>query len=114
WSPNGSYLAIGTNNARLMIWEIASQSLLHQWDTTSSNVYDVAWSPDSTQLIASSGYHSLEVWDIVQLLKVSSYPSDHSSGAVAWSPDGKQIAYADYNQLYILPAPISLPPTPPS
>lgn len=57
------------------------------------DVYDLAWSPDSTQLISGSVDNTAIVWDVLKG-KSLAILSDHKSfvQGVAWDPKNQYLA----------------------
>jgi WD40 repeat protein len=71
WSPDGTMIAAAMDT-ELAVWDAMSGSLLHRTTTDDENVgvVDVAFTPDSTQLIATTTdwritARSLETWEVV-------------------------------------------------
>jgi WD40 repeat protein len=61
-----------------------------------SNVIDVAWSPDSKYIASVSNDSTVPVWDASNGHVMLTYRGHaHNVNIAAWSPDGKQIASGD-------------------
>ncbi|KAJ3272169.1 Chromatin assembly factor 1 subunit B [Terramyces sp. JEL0728] len=103
WSPNGQYIASGGDDGSILLWEQTDkkqQSIdddefdnLEHWRTaiilrgTTSDLYDLAWSPNGT-MIASAGIDSsIRVFDIKEQKCVHVMTEhQHFVQGVAWDP----------------------------
>lgn len=108
WSPNGQYLAGGSEDG-VYIWNpISGRDITiypHLPDGINGNDTSVAWSPDSQRIASSRNDGTVQVWDALTGEDDLTYrghvtPDDAyraSEGydtTVAWSPDGTRIASA--------------------
>ncbi len=96
WSPDGKYLAAGTDYpATVFVWDASDGHLLLTYRGNSASVAAVAWSPDSKYIASGDTSNVVQVWDAKTGATLLTYKG-HSGyvHAVAWSPDGKSIASA--------------------
>jgi WD40 repeat protein len=67
YSPDGSVLAIGTDEGRVLLFETGRYTQQLEWRAHEgedySYVYSLAWTPDGTRLATASGDATLKVWD---------------------------------------------------
>lgn len=114
WSPDGQNIASVSDDTTARVWNADTGRRIFTYLNHDSEVFAVAWSPDG-QHIASGGWdHTVQVWDAVHnargvasmlrwLKSLASFVGiggfiyrSHTGQvyAVAWSPDGQDIASA--------------------
>jgi WD40 repeat protein len=64
YSPNGQWLASGSDDNKIRLWAAADYSLANTLVGHSGFVNGVAFSPDSSLLISGSHDHKIGVWDV--------------------------------------------------
>jgi len=93
WSPNGKLLAAGLSSQGIWVYRVADYSL---WGTDRdyrSGSYGAAFSPDSQRLVTTCYDGSVRLYDTSEGVRlVRSRKAALAPHAVAFSPDGKQIA----------------------
>lgn len=115
WSSDGQYIAASTWNtqttgmtlptSKVVVWKVSTRQMVFQHNNfrTGSDV-PIAWQPASHNLAfvgaTSSGRNNAArpgIWDVItgKLIKQYPWPSE-GTGALAWSPDGRDLAYAGY------------------
>jgi len=64
YSPSGKYLAAGSDDDRIWLWETENYELLGYMEGHDSYVNGVVFSPDDTFLISSSDDATIAIWDL--------------------------------------------------
>lgn len=96
WSPDGTHIVSGGEDATARVWESVTGRTITVFRGHTASVNLVAWSPQS-HLIASGGSdHIVYLWDARTGEQVNVYQGHHSWlwGGLAWSPDGTRLASA--------------------
>jgi len=94
-SPNGRYVASGSEAGELRLWDLASGRLEHVFKGHAKAVRDVAFSPDSRLLASASFDRSVRLWNVAER-----QPARVLKGHTGWvfslsfAPDGMLLASA--------------------
>lgn len=93
FSPDGRFLAGGTTDGQILLWETATGKYLRSWRGHLTLITSVAFSPDGQQLLSASEDRSLRLWDAGsgKELKLLAKTEDTFRG-LTFSPDGKLAA----------------------
>lgn len=107
FSPNAECLATAGDDGSVFVWGCRRASGYYRWDCVTdarhlskrlmrgrcSEIYDVAWSPDSKRLVAGSVDGSVKIWDVSNGDLVHS-AKDHQGfvQGVGWDPLNEFIA----------------------
>lgn len=62
WSPNGDYVAAGSTEGTIRVWQTESGRLVQTVSEHDGIVWGLAWSPDSQKLVSGAGDAQLIVW----------------------------------------------------
>jgi WD40 repeat protein len=93
WSPNGQYLAMTGDGAKVVIWNTSNWNRIQNIPLQAG---PLAWSPDSTRLAVGTLSGSVKILAISTGKVVLTYQGQDQQGsqALAWSSDGKRIVSA--------------------
>jgi WD40 repeat protein len=106
-SPDGTLLVAGTTAGQLLLWDLATRSLLWSVPAHSWEVSRVAFAPDG-KTVASGGEfmvdisdfpgEALRLWNVADGAPLRSLEGHtHRIEAIAFSPDGRLLASASFD-----------------
>jgi WD40 repeat protein/DNA-binding SARP family transcriptional activator len=94
--PGGTYLAAGTDDATIQVWDLDTRRLSFAHDVGIGVVHDIAFSPDGHSLAAVSGgmdpggaHGKTILWDVASGEQTGTF--DRGNFAVTFSPDGRTV-----------------------
>ncbi|MBK8136036.1 MAG: hypothetical protein IPK52_09365 [Chloroflexi bacterium] len=92
WSPDGTLIASGDVDGNVFVWNAQTGAVVTELDGHTDAILDMDWRPDGQQIITTSLDGTMRAWtwpsgamNVVQSGTVVS--------AVAYSPDGMELAY---------------------
>ncbi len=96
FSPNGCFIAVGSFNGEIRVWQVADMKQLYTFVEHSGWVWSIAFSPDSALLASGSNDRTVKLWDVSNVESRGCINTleghTHWVKAVAFSPDGSTLA----------------------
>jgi len=65
-SPSGRYVAVGTDDARLLLYDLMTCQCIQELDAHSGGVVNLRWSPDQKQIVTGGRDGCLAVWNFFE------------------------------------------------
>jgi WD40 repeat protein len=93
WSHNGQYIASGSADTTVRVWDGNSGKQLLIYDKQGDDVRAVSWSPDDSHIVSGGTSGPVYIWasDTGQTLLSYGKQNDFEVLAAAWSHNGKYI-----------------------
>ncbi|HEY7424599.1 MAG TPA: sigma factor-like helix-turn-helix DNA-binding protein, partial [Gemmataceae bacterium] len=117
FSPDGKLLAGGDELGTVSLWDTSTWQVRHRLSEQirprrTNRVYALAFSSDGETLAAGGTHHTLHLWEVstgrklheVPGIDLVTYIGNHHGGipCVAFSPDGRRLAFGQDNRLALL------------
>ncbi len=97
WSPSGVYIASGSWDSTVQVWNANTGSTVFLYPGHEQTVKGISWSPDGKYIASGSWDTTVRVWHALTRTAVASYKHKLQVEAVAWSPDGRYVASAGHD-----------------
>jgi general transcriptional corepressor TUP1 len=85
-SPNGQFVAAGSLDTVVRIWDVATAQLVERFNGHKDSVYSVAFTPDGKGLVSGSLDKTWKYWDVGDLVVGRSGTGSTSGGIVVNGP----------------------------
>lgn len=106
FAPGGLTLVSGADDGTVRLWRVADGAEAHSLTGHVEGVWSLAISREGT--IASAGHDALRLWRAADGALLRSY-AERVTGNVAFSPDGRLLAYGRETVLVVARNPFALP-----
>jgi predicted outer membrane repeat protein len=100
WSPKGAFLAAGTTDGKIHLWDVESDSNEPSitLDAHAGGVNALAWKPGDQALISAGEDGKIEIWESRSSQRIQSLPrSTDPIACLALSPNGKILASGSHD-----------------
>ncbi|KAI8984808.1 WD40 repeat-like protein [Trametes punicea] len=92
WSPDGRYIASGSEDTTIVLRDGTTGEFLHRLTDHSDAVWSLAFSPDGQRLVSGAGDGFALIWDVAKHTVVAVLGGlQNVVQSVEYSPDGKRI-----------------------
>ena len=99
FSPNSRYLASGSGDFTVRIWNIKKQTQIHELSGHKDDIYALSWFPDNQSLVSGAYDNTLIIWDTKNGRQRKHLKGhDDKVRSVIVSPDGKTIVSGSWDK----------------
>ena len=97
YSPDGKYIASGSDDKTVKIWEVETGRKLRTLGGHSDDVNSVCYSPDG-KYTASSSWDSIKLWEVATGECIKTLSGNGGAYSLCYSPDGRYVASGSWDK----------------
>jgi WD40 repeat protein len=106
FSPDGGTLAVASENAEVLLWDVRSGRKLISLNSRGSTPRSLGWSPDGRRLAAGLDDSSVLLWDVASGEEVLALKGHaHATAGVLFLPGGDTLVTYALDELLLWHAP---------
>jgi WD40 repeat protein len=100
WSADGRWLAAGTLDGTIVLWNTATWKAVTL--RVGSEIYSVAFAPSGSELASSDGGNNVVTWDIASRRRKHTYLFRARALAIAYRPNGGLTVAEEAGRLHVI------------
>lgn len=97
YSPDGKWLAIGTDNGEIFLWDAVSRTQQAQLPGHQDKIFCLRFSPDGTLLGSGSWDKTARIWSVGSGRQVAELATGAKVGDVVFRPDGQRLLVGSFD-----------------
>jgi WD40 repeat protein len=98
WSLDGKRFASGSEDGAVRIWDVKTETMLHECTGHKGRIACLEWSPDGGSLASAGSDKTVRIWSAAGESKGVLEGHTAAIEALAWAPHGKQLATGGRDQ----------------
>ena len=97
YSPDGKYVASGSHDSTVKIWEVETARCLKTLRGHTDGVQSVAYSPDGKYISSGASDGKVKFWEVESGRCIQTDENATGISCITYSPDGKDLAIAKFS-----------------
>ncbi|KAK6527641.1 hypothetical protein TWF694_004624 [Orbilia ellipsospora] len=98
FSPDGYYLATGSEGGQLKVWDIKKKRIVHDLRGHVEDIYSLGFSSDASYIASCGGDQTVKIWYLKNIDEAPvTFTLEQPAVSIAISPDSKFVALAFLN-----------------
>ncbi|MFO0630392.1 MAG: WD40 repeat domain-containing protein [Polyangiales bacterium] len=101
FTPDGARLVVPTSAGVLVIFDVRTADTLARWRAHGASIASVVVTPDGARAVTVGDDGALSLWDLATHARLATRRVVRGSGALALTPDGRAVAFAEGPRLVL-------------